>query len=318
MTADEDVNADGDPTNDDTDSDGTANYLDPDDDGDGIPTLTESTDGQQFGDDVDDDGSPNWLDTDSDGDGVPDATEGTSDTDRDGVPNYLDPDGAYSQYYAGSCLLSTGGPAPTGALMPWLLSLLAALGLRRRKRGLPRGAKLLMSALLGGALLASPQARAGDGPHITRSVGKSNQVLVLWPRVVPADETGDLKDIAKKLQARLVDLVKEVAPDRPLNVRPEPQRVCPRGGGCNSPSVGVLLAHHDGGCVAVAWISTPGESAARLVPWAGVMDLKSQDAAFRTPPEENLAVKDFIPCDQLLKQADAHKDPVREAFEAGL
>jgi len=317
MTADEDVNGDGDATNDDTDGDGTPNYLDPDDDDDGIPTLTESTDGQQFGNNVDDDGDPNWIDTDADGDGVPDATEGTDDTDHDGVPNYLDPDGLYSSYYQGSCLLSTGGAAPTGALLPWLLSLLAALGLRRRRR-LPRGAKLLLGAALGGALLVSAPARAADGPHISRSVGTPKQVVVLWPRVVPPDDTGDLHDLAKGLQDRLVDLVKAVSPDRSVNVRPEPQRVCPKNGGCRAPSVGVLLAHHDGGCVAVAWISAPGESAARLVSWAGKMELSSQDAAFRAPPEEKLTVQDFIPREQLLKQVDAHKDPVRGAFEAGL
>jgi CSLREA domain-containing protein len=51
----------------DTDGDGTPNYLDPDDDGDGIPTASESPD-------------PN-------GDGDP---RDARDTDRDGQPDYLD------------------------------------------------------------------------------------------------------------------------------------------------------------------------------------------------------------------------------------
>ena len=42
-TSEEDVNGDGDPTNDDTDHDGIPNYLDGDDDGDGILTKDEIT-----------------------------------------------------------------------------------------------------------------------------------------------------------------------------------------------------------------------------------------------------------------------------------
>ncbi len=70
----------------DTDSDGTPNYLDPDDDGDGILTLIEGIGDQ------DSDGTPNYLDTDSDGDGVLDAVEAGYDSDSDGTPDYLDDD----------------------------------------------------------------------------------------------------------------------------------------------------------------------------------------------------------------------------------
>lgn len=44
-TLQEDIDGDGDPTNDDTDGDGIPNYLDDDDDGDGILTRNESIDG---------------------------------------------------------------------------------------------------------------------------------------------------------------------------------------------------------------------------------------------------------------------------------
>ena len=84
------------------DGDGLPDFLDPDDDGDGIPTrqehvpfdLTpgEPVDAVLFGDDVDGDGLPNYLDSDSDGDGRPDAAEGDGDDDGDAIPNYLDPD----------------------------------------------------------------------------------------------------------------------------------------------------------------------------------------------------------------------------------
>ncbi len=64
---DEDINGDGDPTNDDTDGDGVPNFADPDDDGDGILTINEDTDedGDPTNDDTDGDGIPNYLDSDS-------------------------------------------------------------------------------------------------------------------------------------------------------------------------------------------------------------------------------------------------------------
>ncbi len=100
----------------DTDGDGTPNYLDTDDDGDGIPTATEDTtstgeqalvdsDGDSVPDylepntvDTDKDGITNNLDPDDDGDTVPTSDDGTItndpvapvDTDADGIPNYLD------------------------------------------------------------------------------------------------------------------------------------------------------------------------------------------------------------------------------------
>ena len=82
-TADESYDFDADPTDDDTDGDGAPDYIDADDDGDGIATLDEDSDGDgdPTNDDVDGDGTPNYLDTDSDGDGLSDADEATGPTD---------------------------------------------------------------------------------------------------------------------------------------------------------------------------------------------------------------------------------------------
>ena len=98
----EDIDGDGDLTNDDTDGDGTPDYLDTDDDGDGVPTKDEDVDqdGDPTNDDTDGDGIPNYLDTDDDGDGVSNKDEDLNgdgdptndDTDGDGTPNYLDDD----------------------------------------------------------------------------------------------------------------------------------------------------------------------------------------------------------------------------------
>lgn len=77
----------------DTDMDGTPDWQDPDDDGDGVPTIDERPAGDQ---DTDMDGMPDHLDVDDDGDGLPTADEcGAStcrDTDEDGTPDYLDED----------------------------------------------------------------------------------------------------------------------------------------------------------------------------------------------------------------------------------
>ncbi|MDC0643621.1 hypothetical protein OAP39_03405 [Flavobacteriaceae bacterium] len=63
LSINEDPDGDGNPYNDDTDQDGTPNFLDSDDDGDGILTINEydnDQDGQA--DDDDNDGTPNYLD----------------------------------------------------------------------------------------------------------------------------------------------------------------------------------------------------------------------------------------------------------------
>ena len=87
----EDFNGDGDLTNDDTDGDGTANYLDDDDDGDGVLTVDEAVDADGNPIDTDGDGDVDYLDNDDDGDGVFTNFE-TGDTDSDGVEDYLDDD----------------------------------------------------------------------------------------------------------------------------------------------------------------------------------------------------------------------------------
>jgi hypothetical protein len=73
----------------DTDSDGREDYLDADDDGDGLPTRDE------LNRDTDRDGIPDRLDTDDDGDGVLTKDElangAAVDSDGNGVPDYLQP-----------------------------------------------------------------------------------------------------------------------------------------------------------------------------------------------------------------------------------
>ncbi|WP_147676629.1 hypothetical protein [Algibacter pacificus] len=71
----EDINGNGDLTDDDTDGDGIPNYIDVDDDGDNVLTADENPDPDGNGNlddaqDTDGDGTPDYLDDDDDGDGV--------------------------------------------------------------------------------------------------------------------------------------------------------------------------------------------------------------------------------------------------------
>ncbi|MBV1888249.1 MAG: peptidylprolyl isomerase [Urechidicola sp.] len=67
LSNDEDIDGDGDVTNDDTDGDLIPNFADTDDDGDGIATIDEDADGDgdPRNDDTDGDGTPDYLDTDN-------------------------------------------------------------------------------------------------------------------------------------------------------------------------------------------------------------------------------------------------------------
>lgn len=91
LTRYEDVNGNGNWFDDDTDGDGKPNYLDNDDDGDSVLTIYEdiNNDGNWFNDDTDGNGTPNFLDVDDDGDGIPTAEE-LGDLDGNGVPDFLE------------------------------------------------------------------------------------------------------------------------------------------------------------------------------------------------------------------------------------
>ncbi|MDX1804054.1 MAG: Ig-like domain-containing protein [Alcanivorax sp.] len=81
----------------DSDGDNIPDYMDPDDDNDGIKTIDEDLngDGNASDEDTDGDGIPDYLDPDDDGDGRPTDGAGVenaiNDNDGDGIPAYLDP-----------------------------------------------------------------------------------------------------------------------------------------------------------------------------------------------------------------------------------
>ena len=158
-------------------------------------------------------------------------------------------------------------------------------------------------------------ALAADAPEISRSTGQPGGFVVLWPRVVPATTDPALAQLAGALQARLRALTQGVAPSAPLDVRPAPERVCPRQG-CQGAAIGALLYHQQGMCVAVLSVSPPGPSAAQISPWGGVVDLRARSVPFREPPESQVAVRDFVPCDQILAATAASDTAVADAIRA--
>lgn len=144
----------------------------------------------------------------------------------------------------------------------------------------------------------APVTKNADGPHISRSAGDQGGLVVFWPRVIPKADDAKTRALAKKLQERLVALGEKKFGGK-VDVRPEPERVCPKSG-CEAATLGVLFVHGDGGCTAVALVSKPGKSPARLVPWAGVVTLKADEVPFREYPENQVSIRDAVPCDDFL------------------
>jgi len=103
-TTDEDLNADTNLANDDTDTDGIPDFVDNDDDGDLVLTTEEYVFGNRNAQnpnsilDTDNDGIPNYRDNDDDGDGVLTINEdynannnpADDDANSNGIPDYLD------------------------------------------------------------------------------------------------------------------------------------------------------------------------------------------------------------------------------------
>lgn len=139
-----------------------------------------------------------------------------------------------------------------------------------------------------------------DAPEISRSVGVAGGVVVLWPRIVqprgspPPDAS--LRKIAGDVQAQLARIAKKAG--GPVEVRPEPERVCPQGG-CKATRLGALVTRAGHGCAVVAVVGRPGETAAHLVPWAGRISLSATEVPFRSPPERVVHVGDYVPCASL-------------------
>lgn len=152
-----------------------------------------------------------------------------------------------------------------------------------------------------------------DSPEISRSVGGPNDIVVLWTRVVPKTTDAKITQLAGNIQARVRAAAMAAFPGRTIDLRPQPERVCPRAG-CKVLSVGALLLHSNGGCAVVALVTAAGTTPTRLFPWAGQVDLKRNFAPFREPPESNVVVRDYAPCS--LDPMAAGDDGITAAIQA--
>ena len=159
---------------------------------------------------------------------------------------------------------------------------------------------------------APAPASTGDGPHISRSTGEKGGIVVFWPRVIPKTDDPAVHEHAAMLQKQLAAIAEKKYPGK-VDVRPEPERVCPRSG-CSAATLGVLLAHGGGGCTAVALVADPGTSPTRLVPWAGKVRLKAQEVPFREYPESAVTISDAVPCDQLAAAAEKAAKDIESAL----
>ncbi|MCB9597059.1 MAG: hypothetical protein H6719_30325 [Sandaracinaceae bacterium] len=152
-------------------------------------------------------------------------------------------------------------------------------------------------------------------PRVSTSAGEPGGYVVLWPRIVPADPDGALSATASAVQQRLVAMVNEAAADHPVDVRPDPERVCPRAG-CRAASVGAALLHRQGSCALVAITAPPGTANAHLDPWVGRVEVLNANPPFRDPPEQSVRVEDFVPCGELIGQLDENADVILESVRS--
>jgi hypothetical protein len=163
-------------------------------------------------------------------------------------------------------------------------------------------------------------ADSGDAPEISRSVGVEGGVIVLWPRLVlphgAAKPDAETRALAGRAQARLADLARRALPGKTVEVRPEPERVCPKKG-CKAISLGLLFAQAGGGCSLFALVSGSGPSPQRVVQWSpGLVRIANSTVPFRSPPESVVKVDDYGSCKKLPDDLSAHDADVEAAIKA--
>lgn len=156
---------------------------------------------------------------------------------------------------------------------------------------------------------------ANDAPEISRSVGEEGGVVVFWPRVIPRTQDAAMRETAAAIQSRLRSMAEQGAPGKPLDVRPEPERVCGQEG-CLAMTVGAALLEVSGGCVVVGLVAAPGTAPTKIVPWVGEVKLATNEVPFREPPESQVTIVDAIPCAEVAVALDEGQEKLIEAIRA--
>lgn len=160
----------------------------------------------------------------------------------------------------------------------------------------------------------APAAGASDDPRISRSAGEPGGVVLLWPRVVPADDSETTNAIADGIQRHMRGVVERALPGRPVDVRPSPERTCPKAG-CAGVAFGALLVRRGEGCAVVAMVMPAGTSEpTTLVDWAGALKLARTQIPFRAYPESEVTISDFAACADLPGSLSAREDEIVEAL----
>jgi hypothetical protein len=126
------------------------------------------------------------------------------------------------------------------------------------------------------------------------------------------------KDLAQRLQQRVRDLAAQAAPGRAIDVRPEPERSCPRPNGCDAPTVSVLFLAEGGACAALVVVSKPGASTQQIVPWIGQVRIKRDNVPFREPTESAVTVDDFASCTNMSESFGEHEAEIVAAIKTVL
>jgi hypothetical protein len=153
------------------------------------------------------------------------------------------------------------------------------------------------------------------GPEISHSKGQAGGIVILWPRIIPGTIAEENAALAAQVQAKVKAVAEKALPGKPIDVRPKPERVCPKAG-CDAMSVGVLFTKNSNSCVAIALINAPGTSPIKMIPWGGLVELKSDTIQFRDMPENFVKIKDYVPCDQLLTQMATQDSFIEAAIRA--
>lgn len=152
-------------------------------------------------------------------------------------------------------------------------------------------------------------------PEISHSKGVAGGVVLLYPRIIPSSIADENRGLASEVQLHLKGTIERALPGRAVDVRPAPERVCPRGG-CEGTSVNVLFSRNGPGCMVVALVGKAGESPLKLIPWAGVVELRSDLVPFREPPESQVTIKDYVPCDKLIQAMNDNESFVEAAIRS--
>jgi hypothetical protein len=172
--------------------------------------------------------------------------------------------------------------------------------------------RILLILCAAAPALAGP-ASSKDAPEISRSVGVDGGAVIMWPRIIPKSELANTRALASSLRDHLRKMVEKQLPGRPIDMRPEPERVCPRQG-CKAVSLGALIIREKEGCLVVALVGRPGQYPLRLVPWVGKMRLKEEWVTFREPPESRVQIIDYAKCSQVISGLAERERYVLEAI----